>query len=150
MKQKKLVELSECPVARALEVIGDKWSLMIIRDAFDGVRRFGEFQKNLGLAKNILAVRLKSLTSLGLLELLPASDGSAYKEYTLTEKGRDLFPVIVVFRQWGEKYMFEVGDKLSILVDNKNNKPLNIIKVQSNTGMPIAPQDCHRNVIIKK
>ncbi|WP_434778940.1 winged helix-turn-helix transcriptional regulator [Neisseria sp. Ec49-e6-T10] len=150
MTQKKQVELSECPVARALEVIGDKWTLMIIRDAFDGIKRFGEFQKNLGLAKNILSVRLKSLTSLGLLEILPASDGSAYKEYALTEKGRDLFPIIVVFRQWGEKYMFEVGEKLSILVDTKNSKPLNIIRVQSSTGMLITPQDCHRNVIIKK
>ncbi|MFP3498702.1 helix-turn-helix domain-containing protein, partial [Pseudomonas sp. SIMBA_059] len=74
---------AQCPVARALEVLGDRWALMILRDAFDGLRRFSEFQKNLGLAKNILASRLKLLVESGLLMTQPASDGSAYKEYVL-------------------------------------------------------------------
>lgn len=68
---------AQCPVARALEVLGDRWALMILRDAFDGLRRFSEFQKNLGLAKNILASRLKLLVESGLLMTQPASDGSA-------------------------------------------------------------------------
>lgn len=92
---------AQCPVARALEVLGDRWALMILRDAFDGLRRFSEFQKNLGLAKNILASRLKWLVESGLLELQPASDGSAYKEYVLTGKGRAVFPLVVGLRQWG-------------------------------------------------
>lgn len=92
---------AQCPVARALEVLGDRWALMILRDAFDGLRRFSEFQKNLGLAKNILASRLKLLVESGLLMTQPASDGSAYKEYVLTEKGRSVFPVVVGLRQWG-------------------------------------------------
>jgi len=81
-----------CAVARPLDVIGDSWSLLIVRDAFDGLRRFGEFQKSLGLAKNILSARLRSLVDHGVLEAVPASDGSAYQEYVLTEKGRGLFP----------------------------------------------------------
>ena len=95
-------EEAACPVARSLDAIGDGWSLLIVRDAFDGLRRFGEFQKNLGMAKNILSDRLRTLTAHGILEAAPASDGSAYQEYVLTEKGRGLFPVIVGLRQWGE------------------------------------------------
>ncbi|MFV8767670.1 winged helix-turn-helix transcriptional regulator, partial [Yersinia enterocolitica] len=95
-------EAEECPVARTLEILGDRWSLMIIRDAFDGIRRFGEFRNNLGLAKNILAGRLHDLVEHGILRVAPASDGSAYHEYVLTEKGHQLFPIIVSLRQWGE------------------------------------------------
>src|SRR3984885_2655485 len=91
-----------CSLARTLEVVGDWWSLLIVRDAFDGVRRFGDFQKSLGIAKGILTARLRKLVDLGVLELEPASDGSAYQEYALTRKGRDLFHVVVSLRQWGE------------------------------------------------
>src|SRR5262245_65837169 len=90
-----------CPVARSVEAVGDWWSLLIIRDAFAGKRRFGEFQKSLGVAKNILTARLKKLVADGVLELVPASDGSSYQEYALTEKGRGLLPVIVALGQWG-------------------------------------------------
>ncbi len=83
---------SECPVARAMEAIGDRWSLMIIRDAFDDIRRFSEFQKSLGVAKNILASRLKTLVEVGVFDVRPASDGSRlHKETVLTEKGRRSF-----------------------------------------------------------
>ena len=74
-------------MAHALSLVGERWSLLIVRDAFDGLRRFGEFQKSLGLAKNILAARLRNLTEHGILEPAPASDGSAYQEYVLTKKG---------------------------------------------------------------
>ena len=108
-KQQSLTD-GECPVARTLEAIGERWCMMIIREAFDDVRRFSEFQKNLGLVKNILASRLKQLVNLGVFEICPASDGSAYKEYVLTERGRAAFPIVVAMRQWGERYMFERGE----------------------------------------
>ena len=95
---------SGCPIARSLDAIGDWWSLLIIRDALLGRRRFGEFQKSLGLAKNILTVRLRALVERGILELAPASDGSAYQEYVLTPKGRGVFPVLVALRQWSEEF----------------------------------------------
>jgi DNA-binding HxlR family transcriptional regulator len=101
---------ADCPIARSLDAIGDWWSLLIIRDAFLGLRRFGEFQRNLGLAKNILTVRLRTLVALGILEVGPASDGSAYHEYVLTQKGRDLLPVLVALRQWGDDHLFERRD----------------------------------------
>lgn len=89
---------SLCGVARPLDVVGDWWSLLIVRDAFDGPHRFGECQKNLGLAKDILAVRLCNLVAHGIMETVPASDGSAFQEHVLTEKGRGLFPLPVALR----------------------------------------------------
>ena len=77
-----------CPIARSLEAIGDWWSLLIIREALFGLRRFGEFQSKLGMAKNILSARLRALVDHGILTTAPASDGSPYEEYVLTPKGR--------------------------------------------------------------
>lgn len=140
---------SECPVARALEAIGDRWSLMIIREAFDDVRRFSEFQKNLGLAKNILASRLKALVEGGIFEICPASDGSAYKEYVLTPRGRSVFPIVVSMRQWGEQHLFEPGETHSVLLDNANNQPVVALEVRSVRGRVLGPEDCHRQRVTK-
>ncbi|QJQ18905.1 helix-turn-helix transcriptional regulator [Pseudomonas sp. SK] len=138
---------ARCPVARALAVLGDRWALMILRDAFDGLRRFSEFQKNLGLAKNILASRLKLLVESGLLTLQPASDGSAYKEYVLTEKGRSVFPVVVGLRQWGERFLFEPGEARSALVEGVTGQALEILQVRSRDGRVLAAEDCQRKVV---
>src|SRR5258706_6046616 len=92
MVKRTSLEQAECPVARSLDALGDWWSLLIIRDAMLGISRFGEFQKNIGLAKNILAVRLRTLVDQGILKTPPASDASAYQEYVLTPKGRRVFP----------------------------------------------------------
>jgi len=102
MVKRTSLEKAECPIARSLDVIGDWWSLLIIRDALMGIRRFSEFQKHIGLAKNILTVRLRGLVDHGILKTAPASDGSAYQEYVLTPKGRGVFPVLVALRQWSE------------------------------------------------
>src|SRR5712664_2283465 len=82
----KSFKANACPVARSLDTIGEWWSLLIVRDALGGIRRFSDFQKSLGLAKNILSTRLKKLVQCGILEQVPASDGSAYREYALTQK----------------------------------------------------------------
>ncbi len=135
---------NECPVARTLEAIGDRWSLMIIRDAFDDIRRFSDFQKSLGIARNILAARLKALVDVGVFEVCPASDGSAYKEYVLTEKGREVFPIVVSLRQWGERFQFEPHETRSLLLDNASGKPLMTMAVRSSSGEQLGPSDCHR------
>ncbi|CAK13519.1 winged helix-turn-helix transcriptional regulator [Pseudomonas entomophila] len=136
----------QCPVARALEVIGDRWALMILRDTFDGLRRFSELQRNLGLAKNILAARLKLLVEAGLLAQQPASDGSAYKEYVLTEKGHSVFPIVVGLRQWGERFLFVEGESRSQLLDDRD-QPLETLQVRAKDGRAVGPDDCHRRVI---
>jgi DNA-binding HxlR family transcriptional regulator len=135
---------SECPVARTLNVIGDRWSLIIIRDAFDNIRRFSEFQKSLGVAKNILASRLKALVEVGVFDVRPASDGSAYKEYVLTDKGREIFPVVVSLRQWGERFLFEPGETRSVLLDNTSGQALMPMDVRSASGEKLGPFDCHK------
>ncbi len=100
-----------CGVARPLDAIGDWWSLLIVRDAFDGLRRFGEFQQSLGLAKNILSARLRGLIAHGIMDTVPAADGSRFQDYVLTEKGRGLFLVLAALRQWGEDFFFEPDEQ---------------------------------------
>jgi len=134
MVKRTSLENADCPVARSLDAIGDWWSLMIIRDAFLGMRRFGEFQKSLGLAKNILTTRLRTLVGCGILELVPASDGSAYREYALTQKGRDVFPILVALRQWGETYAFAPGEVPNFLVDRKSGQPVQKLEVRATSG----------------
>lgn len=135
---------AECPVARSLDAIGDWWSLLIVRDAFDGIRRFGEFQRNLGMAKNMLAARLKTLVEHGVLEVMPASDGSAYQEYVLTDKGKGLFPLIIGLRQWGEAFFYEEGEAHSRLVDRQTRQPLQALELRSADGRLLGPDDCLR------
>lgn len=139
----KRVSLSnaECPVARSLDCIGDWWSLLIVRDAFDGVRRFGEFQKSLGISKGILASRLQGLVALGVLAVTSASDGSAWQDYVLTPKGEALFPVIVALRQWGEAFCYRTGEPHSELVDRKEGKPLASLIVRDADGEFIQARD---------
>jgi DNA-binding HxlR family transcriptional regulator len=128
---------ADCPVARALDAIGDVWSLLIVRDAFDGLRRFGDFQKNLGIARGMLSARLHRLVELGVLEPVPASDGSAYQEYALTKKGRDLFPVVVSLRQWGEANLYARGEAHSDLVD-ETGQPVGKLVLPSRAGRPLT------------
>ena len=129
-----------CPVARALDAIGGWWSLLIVRDAFDGARRFGEFQKGLGVSKGILAARLRELVGKGVLETVSASDGSPYQEYVLTDRGRGLFPIIVALRQWGEDHCFGPGEPRSVLVDD-TDQPVARLRVRSTTGRALEAAD---------
>lgn len=127
-------EDAQCPVARSLDAIGDLWSLLIVRDALDGMCRFGQFQKSLGISRCTLTARLKSLVALGVLKMAPAADDSVYQEYLLTQKGRDLFLVVVSLRQWGEDYCFDRGEKHSILIDNETRQPVEKLELRSQNG----------------
>jgi DNA-binding HxlR family transcriptional regulator len=132
---------SLCGVARPLDAIGDWWSLLIVRDAFDGSRRFGEFQKNLGLAKNILSARLRNLVAHGIMDMVPASDGGSYQEYRLTEKGRGLFPLLVALRQWGEDFFFEPDEAHVLLVDKKAGLPVRRLELRAQDGRILGAED---------
>ncbi|HDX4051829.1 TPA: helix-turn-helix transcriptional regulator [Enterobacter soli] len=140
MKRTRLEE-STCPVARSLDIIGDWWSLLIVRDALRGVKRFGEFQKSLGIAKNMLTARLKLLVEEGILTLQPASDGSAWQEYVLTDKGRALQTVLVALSQWGNEFLFSQNQPGSVLVDVKNQQPLRKLALVANDGRELSPED---------
>jgi len=94
-----------CSVARALEVIGERWTLLILRDAFMGVRRFDDFQRSLGIARNVLNTRLQRLVEAGLLERRRYQERPERFEYRLTERGIDLWPAIVALMQWGDRHL---------------------------------------------
>ena len=125
MKRKSLAN-ELCPIARSLDVIGEWWSLLIIRDALFGKRRFGDFQKSLGLAKNILAARLKKLVACGVLEQRPASDGSAFQEYVLTDKGRELGTVLLALRLWGTRWPTEVDAAPRKVIDKASGEEVRL------------------------
>ena len=141
MVKRTSLETAECPVARSLDAIGDWWSLLIIRDAFLGIRRFSEFQKNIGLAKNILTVRLRALVDHGILKTAPASDGSAYQEYVLTPKGRGVFPVLVALRQWSEEFSGERDGFSTLLVDRSKGQPVRKLELRARDGRLLGDGD---------
>lgn len=93
-----------CSIAQALESVGSWWSLLIIRDAMMGVRRFRDFERSLGISKNTLTNRLNDLVTHGILQRASASDGTRYEEYVLTLAGLDLAPVLIALAQWGDKW----------------------------------------------
>jgi DNA-binding HxlR family transcriptional regulator len=115
--------------------------LLIVRDAFLGKNRFGEFQKSLGLAKNILCARLQKLVTHGVMTTGPASDGSAYQEYRLTDKGLGLYLVLVALQQWGENNLFKKGELDLLLVDRKSGHPVKPLELRSQDGRRLEPPD---------
>lgn len=134
MLRRKPSKEETCPVARSLDVLGDRWSLLIVRDAFDGMRRFSDFQRSTGMARNILSDRLRKLVEAGILETQAASDGTAYQEYVLTPRGVNLFPLVVALRQWGERHLFERGERHSVLVDKRTGKPVSLMAPRAKDG----------------
>lgn len=94
-----------CSIARTLGVIGDRWTAMVIRNCFLGIRRFDDFQRNLGVTRHVLADRLKSLVEEGILEKKPYTESHKRFEYRLTEKGRDLYPILLTMMNWGDKWL---------------------------------------------
>jgi DNA-binding HxlR family transcriptional regulator len=101
-----------CSIARALEIVGERWTLLIVRDVFLGLRRFDELQENLGIARNVLTDRLNRLVEEGILERTPYSERPLRYEYRLTEKGLELRVALTALRQWGDKYLSEKPPRL--------------------------------------
>ena len=141
MPSRKPIEQEFCPVARRVDLIGDRWSLLIVRNAIDGMRRFGDFQRDLGVARNILADRLRKLVDAGILAMQGASDGTSYQEYVLTDKGESLFPIVVALRQWGEQHLFERGERHSLLIDRRTGKPVPLMAPAAQDGTALKAQD---------
>ncbi|WP_280236217.1 winged helix-turn-helix transcriptional regulator [Nocardia cyriacigeorgica] len=103
-----------CPVARTVDLMGDRWSLLIVRDAMDGAASFTDFQQRLGIARNILTDRLRRLVDHGILTT--TTTGGKRHRYELTAAGRDLFTLVVALRQWGERHAFAADEPHSVLV----------------------------------
>jgi DNA-binding HxlR family transcriptional regulator len=107
-----------CSIAGTLELIGERWTLLILRDAFHRVRRFEDFQRRLGIARNVLSNRLQTLVDAGILERRLYQEHPARYEYRLTEKGIDLWPVLMALVHWGDKYVAENGPP--VIIEHKN------------------------------
>ena len=112
--QRRSFEEMNCSVAQCLEVVGEWWSLLIVRDAFLGVRRFDDFQARLGISRNILNQRLTKLVDEGVLERVPYQDHPPRSEYRLTEKGLDLWLVLTAMREWGDRWAAQAGPPLDM------------------------------------
>ena len=108
MKQRKPDGMN-CSISNALELIGEWWTFLILRESFFGARRFEDFQQHLGIARNILTTRLKKLCDGGVLERVPVKEGAKRHEYRLTPMGRDLYPVLIALTQWGDRWLHEEG-----------------------------------------
>lgn len=130
----------KCPAARALESVGDWWSIMILRDALQGLTRFDEFQKSLGVAPNILARRLAHLMDEGLFERQLYSKRPVRYEYVLTEKGRDFFPVLMALFSWGSRHV--PADDLAFLLGSAaSGRERRAVLVDAETGEELKPEN---------
>jgi DNA-binding HxlR family transcriptional regulator len=113
--ERKSFEDMRCSVAQCLEIVGEWWSMLVIRDAFRGVRRFDEFQERLGIARNMLSARLHKLVEAGILDKRAYQDNPPRYDYLLTDKGRALWPVITSLRQWGDRYAAPNGPPVEVV-----------------------------------
>ena len=134
----KSFEHFNCSLAQTLSVIGEHWTMLIIRDAFFGVRRFDEFHKSLGIARNVLSDRLKKLQQAGVLE---KSEGPGHPEYRLTEKGLALQPIMIAMNHWGDEYMPNPDGARLTFVDRQDELPIQKIGVFAADGRRLAPKD---------
>jgi DNA-binding HxlR family transcriptional regulator len=130
-------EIQSCGLPLALEVMGERWSFMILRAAFNGVRHFEEFLAVLGIARNILSNRLSKLVEHGIMEREPVPDDRRKVEYRLTEKGVDLLPAMLALRQWGERYGLGVPSN-PVLVDTRDHLPIGHIEIRAHDGRVLA------------
>jgi DNA-binding HxlR family transcriptional regulator len=128
--------LRNCSIAAALESVGERWSFLILRGAFNGLHHFEEFQTTLGIARNILSNRLARLVENGILERAADTSDRRKVAYRLTEKGRDLLPVLLSLRQWGEKWV--CGQSNPVLVDRHSRLPVAPMSVRAADGRPLT------------
>jgi DNA-binding HxlR family transcriptional regulator len=118
-----------CSIARALEEVGEWWSLLIVRECTQGATRFDEFQRNLGIARNVLTARLARLIELEIIERYPLQERANTYGYRLTEKGCDLYPVLIALMQWGDRWLAINGKPPIELVDSKSGDPVAPLRV---------------------
>ncbi|MFN4039515.1 MAG: winged helix-turn-helix transcriptional regulator [Erythrobacter sp.] len=136
-----LRELIECGLPQALEVMGERWSFMILRASFNGLKHFEEFLSELGIARNILSNRLAKLVEHGILKREPCADDRRKIEYRLTAKGLDLLPAMLALRQWGQKYGSETVVEDPVLVDERDRLPIGPVSILSHDGRILGAAD---------
>ena len=129
-----------CGIAATLEIVGDPWTILILRDAFRGVRRFEQWQERLGVARNVLAARLKTLVAHGVMETRRYSERPPRHEYVLTEKGQDLRPVLLTLADWGNRHVY-AGDAPVQFIHDHCGKPFTPRITCEECGEGLIPGD---------
>jgi DNA-binding HxlR family transcriptional regulator len=132
--------LRQCSIAAALEAVGERWSFLILRGAFNGLHHFEEFQSTLGIARNILSNRLCRLVENEILERAPDATDRRKVAYRLTDKGLDLLPVLLSLRQWGERWLSGKPSN-PVLVDRVHRQPIAPMAVRAADGRVLARGD---------
>ncbi len=140
MGRKRFTDMN-CGIGQALEVLGDWWTLLIVRDAFFGARRFGDFERSLGIAKNILTARLQHLVEHGIFERFDVGSEGQRFEYRMTAKGEALLPILTAMREWSDEWVFGRGNEPILITDRKTGRRVPKLRVTDADGRPIARRD---------
>jgi DNA-binding HxlR family transcriptional regulator len=130
-----------CSIARALELVGERWTMLVLRDVFLGMRRFEEIQRDLGVARNVLAARLGRLVEEGVLEKAPYQERPVRYEYRLTDKGLDLWPVIVELLRWGDRYAAPASGPPVVIRHRDCGGTLGEHRMCTRCGRPLSVRD---------
>ncbi len=130
-----------CSVARALGVLGDGWTLLLLREAFLGTRRFADFERELGVAKNVLTQRLSHLVERGVLQRVDAGTHGTRYEYELTPRGKDLAAVMTALRQWGDRWLSGPGNEPLLAIDRRTGRPIPRVRLIDEEGRPLRARD---------
>ena len=139
--EKKSWANADCPIARAVDLLGEWGSLLIVREAFGGTTRFDAFQKRLGISRNLLTTRLNKLVDGGVLKRRPIATDAKRQEYVLTEMGEDLLTLVVAMRQWGDRWLFTPDTVPADLIDGRDGTLVSPLEVRSATGRPLTLAD---------
>jgi len=138
--QHKDLSVMSCPIARSLDKVGEWWSILILRDAFQGMTRFDQFQKSLGIAPNMLTRRLNTLVDSGLLERRQYSERPPRHEYVLTDRGRDFRLVLWTLMAWGNKHFAPEGESI-LVVDAVTGERAEPLLIDKNSGRALRPPE---------
>lgn len=133
MARKRFDEMN-CSVAQALEVLGDWWTLLLVREAFFGTTRFKDFERNLGIAKNILSDRLDHLVEHGVFSKEPVGESGKRFEYRLTPMGKDLLTVVTALREWSDRWIYGEGNEPVVLIDERTGRPAPPLRIRDERG----------------
>jgi DNA-binding HxlR family transcriptional regulator len=135
------LENQVCSVAQALGELGEWWTLLILREAFFGTRRFTDFRDRLGIARNILSARLNALVKSGILTRAAAPGRGNPRHYRLTDKGRDVLPVFIALMQWGDRWINSDGKAPVVIVESTTGQAVEPVRVRARDGRPLAARD---------
>ncbi len=140
MSRKRFDQMN-CGIAQALEALGDWWTLLIVRNAFFGTRRFADFEANLGISKNILSNRLQHLVDHEIFERVEVGQRGSRFEYRLTEKGEALLPVLTAMREWSDEWVFGEGNEPLVMRDRRTKRLVPKLAVRDADGRVLGRRD---------